>query len=97
IWLTFQNVTPEEFHRRRLEYHQGIEEDFYGNFIVDGQTIHKVRRGESIWVLCNNTFEVPYWLLKKHNPNKALLNLAAGDEIVVPLVEARDSGAILNN
>ncbi|MCH7673581.1 transglycosylase SLT domain-containing protein [candidate division KSB1 bacterium] len=97
LWLTFQNVTPEEFHRRRLEYHQGIEEDFYGNFIVEGQTIHKVRRGESIWVLCNNTFEVPYWLLKKHNPNKALLNLAAGDEIVVPLVEARDSGAILNN
>ena len=97
LWLTFQSVTPEEFHRRRLEYHQGIEEDFYGNFIVEGQTIHKVRRGESIWVLCNNTFEVPYWLLKKHNPNKALLNLAAGDEIVVPLVEARDSGAILNN
>ncbi len=97
LWLTFQNVTPEKFHRRRLEYHQGIEEDFYGNFIVEGQTIHKVRRGESIWVLCNNTFEVPYWLLKKHNPNKALLNLAAGDEIVVPLVEARDSGAILNN
>ena len=97
LWLTFQGVTPEEFHRRRLEYHQGIEEDFYGNFIVEGQTIHKVRRGESIWVLCNNTFEVPYWLLKKHNPNKALLNLAAGDEIVVPLVEARDSGAILNN
>ncbi len=97
IWLTFQNVTPEEFHRRRLEYHQGIEEDFYGNFIVDGQTIHKIRRGESIWVLCNTTFEVPYWLLKKHNPNKALLNLAAGDEIVVPLVEARSSGAILND
>jgi len=97
LWLTFQNVTPEEFHRRRLEYHQGIEEDFYGNFIVDGQTIHKIRRGESIWVLCNTTFEVPYWLLKKHNPNKALLNLAAGDEIVVPLIEARSSGALLND
>jgi len=97
LWLTFQNVTPEKFHRRRLEYHQGIEEDFYGNFIVEGQTIHEVRWGESIWVLCNRTFEVPYWLLKKYNPNKALLNLAAGDEIVVPRIETRSSGAILND
>ncbi len=97
LWLSFQNVTPEEFHRRRVEYHQGIEEDFYSNFIVEGQTFHKVRRGESIWVLCNSTYEIPYWLLKKHNPNKTLLNLAAGDEIVVPLIEAKNSGTLLND
>lgn len=97
LWLSFQNVTPEEFHSRRLEYHQGIEEDFYGHFIVEGQTIHKVRRGESIWVLCNSTFEIPYWLLKKYNQNKTLLKLVAGDEIVVPLIGARSSSAVLND
>ena len=97
LWLSFQNVTPEEFHSRRLEYHQGIEEDFYGHFIVEGQTIHKVRRGESIWVLCNSTFEIPYWLLKKYNQNKTLLKLAVGDEIVVPLIGARSSSAVLND
>lgn len=89
LWLTFEMVTPEEFHRRRVEYHQGIEEDFYRNFTVEGEKLHRVRRGESIWVLCNRTFEIPYWLLKKYNQNQDLLNLAAGNEIVVPIVEAR--------
>lgn len=87
IWLTFENVTPEEFHRRRVEYHQGIEEDFYRSYTVTGQRIHKIRRGENIWYLCNNVYEIPYWLLKKYNPDKPLLQLVAGEDIVVPVVE----------
>jgi len=88
IWLTFESVTPEEFHRRRTEYHQGIEEDFYRNFTITGQKMHKVRRGENIWYLCNRVYEIPYWLLEKYNSDRDLLKLVAGEEIVIPVVEA---------
>jgi membrane-bound lytic murein transglycosylase D len=87
IWLTFERVTPEAFHRKRIEYHEGIEEDFYSNFTVQGEKIRKVRRGDSIWKLCNQVYRIPYWLLMKHNPNTDLLNLSYGQEIVIPVVE----------
>lgn len=89
LWLSFETVTPEEFHRGRMEYHQGIEEDFYRNFSVRGETSYKVRHGDSIWTICNRRFEIPHWLLKKYNPNKDLSGLIAGEELVVPVVEAR--------
>ncbi|MFQ5649988.1 MAG: LysM peptidoglycan-binding domain-containing protein [bacterium] len=97
LWLTFENVTPEEFHRRRVEYHQGIEEDFYRNFTVEGEAVYKVKPGDNIWLICNRNFEMPHWLLKKHNPDRDLSNLVAGEEIIIPIVEARFPEDVLNN
>lgn len=97
LWLTFEKVTPEEFHRRRIEYHQGIEEDFYRNFTIAGETSYKVKRGDNIWIICNRNFEMPHWLLKKYNANQDLSNLVAGEEIVVPIVEARFPQDIFND
>ncbi len=97
LWLSFENVTPEEFHRRRVEYHQGIEEDFYRNFRVQGEMAYTIRTGDSIWYICNRNFEIPHWLLKKHNPDRDLGRLIAGQEITIPLVEARFPDDVLNN
>ncbi|HEX9654249.1 MAG TPA: LysM peptidoglycan-binding domain-containing protein, partial [bacterium] len=96
LWLTFENVTPEEFHRRRLEYHQGIEEDFYNNYNVVGETSYRVRRGENIWMICNREFEFPYWLIKRYNPDTDLLRLTASQEIVVPVVEPKIPAGVGN-
>ena len=92
-----ENITPEEFHRSRVEYHQGIEEDFYRNFKVEGESIYKVRQGDTIWLICNRHVEMPQWLIKKHNPTKDFTALAAGEEIVIPVVEARFSEDALDN
>jgi membrane-bound lytic murein transglycosylase D len=97
IWLTFERVTPEEFHRRRLEYHQGIEEDFYNNYNIEGDQTYKVRPGENIWIISNRRFEVPYWLIKKYNPDQDLFNLFAGQEIVIPIVVAKNPEEMLDN
>jgi membrane-bound lytic murein transglycosylase D len=96
LWLSFENVTPEEFHRRRLEYHQGIEEDFFTNYNVVGETAYKVQRGENIWTICNREFEFPYWLIKRYNQETDLLRLTAGQEIVVPIVEAKTGQGVVN-
>lgn len=89
IWLSFENVTPEEFHRRRVEYHEGIEEDFYQNFAIQGERLYRVRPGDNIWLICNRNFELPHWLVRKYNSDRELSNLVAGKELVIPIVEAR--------
>ncbi len=91
IKLTFENVSPEVFERLRTEYHRGIQEDFFANFRIDGVQTHTVRRGETIWVLCNRIYEVPYWLVKKYNPERDLQRLKPGDQLVIPLVGALDT------
>ncbi len=96
LWLTFERVTPEEFQRRRLEYHQTIEEDFYRNYRVVGENVYNVRRGENIWLICNRVFEIPYWLVKKYNSNTDLLRLVGGQELVIPSVVAKNGGGVIN-
>lgn len=86
IKVVFSNVTEKEFERKRMEYHRGIEEDFFASYTIEGVSIHKVKSGENIWYLCNQVYEIPYWLLQKYNPNKNLERLSAGDELVIPII-----------
>lgn len=92
IKILYKNVRKEEFEQRRMEYHRGVEEDFFSNYRVDGVLTHKLKNGENIWYLSNEVYEVPYWLLVKYNPNSNFNRLRQGDEIVVPIVTSiRDS------
>ena len=90
IRLTFENVTPEEFTRRRYEYLKSIEEDFFSAYRVDGVKTHKVRRGQNIWFITQRLYDVPLWLVAKYNAEKDLQNLHAGDEIIIPIISARN-------
>lgn len=84
--LTFEKVDPHEFQRRRLEYQQSIEEDFYTAWQVEGIRIHTVRRGQNIWFITNTLYDLPLWLIAKYNPGKNLKDLHIGDEINIPIV-----------
>lgn len=86
IKLTFENVPPEVFERRRANYHRGVQEDFFANFRIDGVQTHTVGKGETIWVLTNRIYQVPYWLVKKFNPERELHQLKPGDQLLIPLV-----------
>ena len=84
--LVFQTISPEDFNENRLEYHRGIEEDFFNNYQVVNTSIHKVESGENIWYLCNYVYKLPYWLVRSYNGDLNLENLKPGDLIVVPEV-----------
>ncbi len=86
IKVVFSNVTEKEFQRKRMEYHRSIEEDFFASYTIEGVSIHKIKSGENIWYLCNQVYEVPYWLIQKYNPNKNLERLSAGDELIIPII-----------
>ncbi len=89
--LTFRNVSPEEFHRQRVEYLRSIEEDFFQTYRVSGTRTHRIRRGENIWYLCHSVYDVPYWLVWLYNPDKDLSRLRAKDQVQIPVVEPVDT------
>jgi membrane-bound lytic murein transglycosylase D len=85
--LDFGKVSPEVFTQRRLEYHKGIEEDFFGSYRVASTIEHKLRRGETLWVLSHKKYAVPTWLIRRYNPDVDLGKLVPGTVLVIPVVE----------
>jgi membrane-bound lytic murein transglycosylase D len=89
--LDFSNVTPEVFERRRLQYHLALQEAFFEAYVVSGTESHVLKKGESLWYLAKEKFEVPLWLLRQYNPDLDFGALRAGTRMVVPVVEPRQS------
>jgi membrane-bound lytic murein transglycosylase D len=85
--LDFSRVTPEEFLERRLEYHKGIEEDFFGAFRVTGTVEHQLRQGDTLWVLSHKLYGVPTWLIHRYNPDVDFAKLVPGIKLQIPVVE----------
>ncbi len=85
--LDFSRVSRETFERRRLEYHQTLQAEFYAAWVVAGTETHVLENGDTIWHLARQKFEVPIWLLHLHNPDLDLDNLTPGTVMVVPIIE----------
>lgn len=80
----------EQFASARLEYHMAIEEDFYSQFTVTDAVSHKLKRGEALWDICNNTDNpIPLWLLRKYNRHIDLNRLQAGVELWIPQIREK--------
>jgi membrane-bound lytic murein transglycosylase D len=88
--LDFSRVRPETFLQRRIEYHKGIEEDFFGSYRVTGTVEHRLRAGENLWVLSHRVYSVPTWLIQRYNPDVDLGRLAPGTKLVIPVTEKLD-------
>jgi membrane-bound lytic murein transglycosylase D len=91
IRLDFANVSPADFERIRVEYHRQLQEDFFAEWEIEGTTVHKVGRGDSIWSLSTRRFAVPIWLLRQYNPDVDLDALSAGTPITVPKLRQRNA------
>ena len=89
--LDFSHVTPEVFEQRRLQYHLALQEAFFEAYVVSGTEAHVLKKGESLWYLAKEKFEVPLWLLRQYNPDLDFGSLRAGTRMVVPVVEPRES------
>ena len=85
--VQFRKRSVEEFRRIRLEYHMAIEEDFYGAYRVKGTTKYQIERGDSMWDLSEAVNGLPFWLIKKYNPDLNLASLIPGQEVQIPEIE----------
>ncbi len=90
IRLDFSQVTPEEFERRRLEFHRTLQDEFFSAFEVTGTETHVLRKGETLWYLAERKYRVPLWLLRQYNPDLDFSTLPPGSSMVVPQIEARE-------
>ncbi len=86
IRLSYERVNAEEFQRRRDEYQRSVEEDFFSSYTVDSLQTHKVGRGQNIWQICIDKYQVPIWLVAKYNPERDLSRLNPGDTLSIPVV-----------
>jgi len=58
---------------------------------VTDTTVHRLRRGESVWVLAQQRYQVPVWLLRQYNPELDIDRLRPGVRLVFPRIEANDA------
>ena len=87
IQIVFRYVTEKQFNQKRMEFRRVIEEDFFATFKINEVKIHKIQKGDNIWNLCDDVYDIPYWLVLKYNPEKDLRKLRAGDLLLVPIIE----------
>jgi membrane-bound lytic murein transglycosylase D len=87
VKLDFSKVTPDQFEARRLEYHKLLQETFFTQFHIKGSESHVIKRGESVWVLAQQRYSIPIWLLRQYNPDLDLGSIKPGTTLVIPTVE----------
>jgi membrane-bound lytic murein transglycosylase D len=90
--IPLHKVSKEAFEGKRLEYHKEIVEDFFSSYKVETVKIHYIKKGENIWTLCRDVFEVPLWLIQKYNTALDFNNLRMSQPVQVPVVEKITSG-----
>jgi membrane-bound lytic murein transglycosylase D len=88
VKLDFSKVTPDQFEARRAEYHRALQEAFFTEFRIKGTSDHVVKRGESVWVLAQQRYNIPIWLLRQYNPDLDLGSLQPGARMIIPMVES---------
>jgi membrane-bound lytic murein transglycosylase D len=96
IKLDFSKVTRDQFEAQRTEYHRQLQEAFFAQYRIKGDETHVIKSGESVWVLAQQRYNVPIWLLRQYNPDVDLGALRPGTKLVIPLVEstaATDAGS----
>jgi membrane-bound lytic murein transglycosylase D len=91
IKVPFRRTTPEEFERKRQEYHKAIQEDFFGNYQVEKVVTRKLKKGETLWEICNNVYSIPFWLLSNYNPDTNINTVSVGTSINIPILTDKPS------
>lgn len=90
-------VNTEEFQTLREDYHRQIKEDFFAQFEIAKLLDYEVKKGENLWSICYQKFDIPPWLLKEYNSNITLLNLTPGTHIKVPVLREKNGVALVGS
>lgn len=87
VKLQFSKITRDQFEARRAEYHRQLQEAFFTQFRIKDTATHVIRPGESIWVLAQQRYNIPIWLLRQYNPDLDLGAVKPGTKLIIPVVE----------
>jgi nucleoid-associated protein YgaU len=87
IKIPLQRVTKEDFEEKRFEFHKELAEDFFASFRVEKVETYTVRRGDSIWTISKEKFDVPLWLIKKYNIHLDFSELQPAQKLNIPIIQ----------
>ncbi|MFQ6022746.1 MAG: LysM peptidoglycan-binding domain-containing protein [Acidiferrobacterales bacterium] len=87
--LDFSRVSIETFEQRRLAYHRSLQEAFFMQFQITGTQAHVVKRGDSLWLLSQDKYDVPIWLLRQYNPDLDFNAVLPGTTVTIPRLQPR--------
>jgi membrane-bound lytic murein transglycosylase D len=85
--IPLHRVAPEGFVEKRFEYHQELAEDFFASYRVEKVRTYSIKRGDNIWALSHQEFEVPMWLIKRYNAGVDFGSLVPAQKLVIPIIE----------
>jgi membrane-bound lytic murein transglycosylase D len=92
IRLDFANVDAAAFEQRRTAYHRALQEAFFARYRIEDIEAHVVRAGESLWVLAQQRYRVPVWLLRQYNPDLEFDRVQPGTVVNFPRLKALVEG-----
>jgi membrane-bound lytic murein transglycosylase D len=87
IMIPLRRVTKEVFEEKRFEYHKELAEDFFVSYRVEKVLTYTIKRGDNIWTLSKEKFEVPLWLIKKYNVDLDFNALLPSQKLIIPIIE----------
>jgi len=87
ILIPLRRVTKEEFEEKRFEFHKELAEDFFAAYRVEKVQTYTVKKGDNIWTLSKDQFEVPLWLIKKYNAHLDFNTLMPSQTLLIPIIE----------
>ena len=85
--IPLHRVTKEEFEEKRFEYHQELAEDFFASYRIEKVLTYIIKRGDNVWTLSHQEFEVPLWLIKRYNAGVDFNALIPSQELLIPVIE----------
>ena len=85
--IPLEKISKEDFEEKRFEYHKELQEDFFASYRVKDVEIYQIKNGDNIWTLCQEVFEVPFWLIYQYNSELNINRLSPSQKLIVPRVE----------
>ncbi len=85
--IPLDRVTQDSFEEKRFEFHQELAEDFFATYRVEKVRIYSIKRGDNIWTLSRQEFEVPLWLITRYNADVDFSALIPSQKLLIPIIE----------
>lgn len=85
--IPLDRVAKEEFEEKRFEFHQEMAEDFFASYRVEKVLTYSIKKGDNIWTLSHQEFEVPLWLIKRYNGDVDFSALVPSQKLLIPVIE----------
>ena len=85
--IPLHRATKEAFEETRFEYHKELVEDFFAAYRVETVQFYSIKKGDNIWTLSREEFELPLWLIRRYNGNVDLGSLVPSQNLRIPVVE----------